>query len=691
MPHLFQGCILAGIKFIPMRRLACFLLMSFLCFMPHPVSGQDQRVADSLARIYQQDNLEGTEKLELLKNLAFNELNDRSLSLWYAEELIRLSEIENKRHYLYSGYLHKGEYYKKTGNLEKALEIYFKAVNIAVDLKDIEDEGVAYITIADVYAMMDNFASAVQFYDKSIEILRSTADSIALASALLNAGDTYYTMGQYEDALRNFNEAGPIFEKMNHLTGSAYNLGNIGMIYAKQGKDSLAKNNINEAIAILEESGDNYPVAVYLTIMSDIYLKQNDFAAALAYSKRSLELSTASGLTEQIGDANLQLSNLYEQAGNSEEAFRYYRNHIIYRDSLKNIETVQQIADMRTDFEVAQKQIEVDLLTQKRRNQKYINILAAVASLLIILLAIGLYRRYIFIKLTNVKISTQRDEIESQRDEVEAQRDLLEKHRDLVVVQKNEIIESINYAQRIQSAMLPPDTYFSELLKDYFILYKPRDIVSGDFYWIKQVKQYIVLVVADCTGHGVPGAFMSMLGVSNLNEIVQRREITQANQVLNELRKQIKYALRQHGERDDPKDGIDMALCVLDLESMNLQYAGANIPFYLIKDVNGRPELKEIKADRMPLGYYQSKDTSFVNHDIQLDKGDSFYMFSDGYIDQKGGKEEKKFLSKNFKKLLLDNCDQPMHNQKDILEETLSDWKGDTSQIDDILVVGVRV
>jgi len=498
-------------------------------------------------------------------------------------------------------------------------------------------------------------------------------------------------MEKYEDALRNFEEAGPIFEKMNHSTGSAYNLGNIGMIYAKQGKDSLAKNNINEAIAILEESGDYYPIAVYLTIMSDIYLKQNDFASALAYSKRSLELSTTSGLTEQIGDANLQLSKLYEQAGNSEEAFKYYRNHIIYRDSLKNIETVQQMADMRTDFEVAQKQIEVDLLSQKRRNQKFINILAAVALLLIILLAIGLYRRYIFIKRTNVKISTQRDEIESQRDEVEAQRDLLKTHRDILVHQKNEIVESINYAQRIQSAMLPPDSYFSELLNDYFILYKPRDIVSGDFYWIKQVKQYIVLVVADCTGHGVPGAFMSMLGMSNLNEIVQRREITQAKEILNELRKQIKHSLRQQGDRDDPKDGIDMALCVLDMENMKLQYAGANIPFYLIRDVRGKPVLKEIKADRMPLGYYQSEDVSFVNHDLKLEKGDAFYMFSDGFIDQKGGKEEKKFLSKNFKKLLLKIGDQPMPNQKDILEETLSDWMGDTSLIDDILVIGVRV
>lgn len=179
--------------------------------------------------------------------------------------------------------------------------------------------------------------------------------------------------------------------------------------------------------------------------------------------------------------------------------------------------------------------------------------------------------------------------------------------------------------------------------------------------------------------------------MSYLNEIVQRREITQANHVLNELRKQIKNSLRQRGLRDESKDGIDMALCVLDLKSMKLQYAGANNPLYLIKDVNGKPELMEIKADRMPLGYYQGKDTSFVNHDIKFDIGDSFYMFSDGFIDQKGGKDNRKFMSKNFKNLLLEINDQAMYDQKEILEKALSDWMGDNSQMDDILVIGVRL
>ena len=239
--------------------------------------------------------------------------------------------------------------------------------------------------------------------------------------------------------------------------------------------------------------------------------------------------------------------------------------------------------------------------------------------------------------------------------------------------------------------MLPPEQYFHEILNDVFILFKPRDIVSGDFYWIKQVNQYVILAAADCTGHGVPGAFMSMLGISYLNEIVQRREITQANQVLNELRKQIRNSLRQHGQPEESKDGMDMALCVIDEKNKTLQYSGANNPLYLIRDKNGTPELTEFKADRMPLGYYQGRFKTFTNNDIQLEYGDVFYLFSDGFVDQKGGKDDKKFLSKNFKKLLLEIHQEPMREQKNILDKTITDWMGDTSQIDDILVIGVRV
>ena len=295
------------------------------------------------------------------------------------------------------------------------------------------------------------------------------------------------------------------------------------------------------------------------------------------------------------------------------------------------------------------------------------------------------------IKAQKEEIEIQRDEIESQRIKVEAQRDELKVQRDLVVKQKDELIDSINYAKKIQTAMLPPEEYFHEFLPEVFILFKPRDIVSGDFYWIKQVKQYTIVAAADCTGHGVPGAFMSMLGMSYLNEIVHRREITQANQVLNELRKQIRNSLRQYGKPEEAKDGIDMGLCVIDDKKRVLQYSGANIPLYHIRNENGTPELREIKADRMPLGYYQGRFKTFTNREIALDLGDVLYLTSDGFIDQKGGKTGKKFLSKNFKDLLLKIHEEPFRDQKRILDNTITDWIGQNSQIDDILVIGFRV
>jgi ligand-binding sensor domain-containing protein/serine phosphatase RsbU (regulator of sigma subunit)/ABC-type amino acid transport substrate-binding protein len=295
------------------------------------------------------------------------------------------------------------------------------------------------------------------------------------------------------------------------------------------------------------------------------------------------------------------------------------------------------------------------------------------------------------LEMANTEIESQKEEIAAQRDEVEAQRDDLKTQRDMVILQKNEIIESINYAQRIQAAMLPPEPYLYELLDEAFVLFKPKDIIGGDFYWVKQLNQYVILVAADCTGHGIPGALMSMLGMSFLNEIVQTREITKPSRVLDELRDQIKRTLRQHGQPDETKDGIEMAICVLDKRKRIMQFAGAYNPLYLLQDENGVPQLKEIKGDRMPVGYFQGRPKPFVNHEIKLEIGDTFYIFSDGFIDQKGGKANRKFMSKHFKNLLLKIHDHPLYEQKNILSQTLDNWMDGHDQIDDILIIGGRV
>lgn len=283
-------------------------------------------------------------------------------------------------------------------------------------------------------------------------------------------------------------------------------------------------------------------------------------------------------------------------------------------------------------------------------------------------------RRLVQEKIQLEKIVAERTaEVRKQKDEIEQQ--------------KEEIEDSIHYASRIQRAVLPTKERLDAMLTDYFILFKPRDIVSGDFYWMGEKDNKVVLIAADCTGHGVPGAFMSMLGVSFLNDIVNKNDIIQSALILNELRTNVKSMLKQEGKEGEAKDGMDVALIIIDYNNMKVQFSGAYNPLYLYRN----KELIEYKADKMPIGIYVKEKESFTTNEIDIQKGDALYIFSDGFVDQFGGPNERKFMTKNFKLLLGDICDKPMVEQREILDKTNVEWRGKIDQIDDIIVVGVRI
>jgi serine phosphatase RsbU (regulator of sigma subunit) len=256
-----------------------------------------------------------------------------------------------------------------------------------------------------------------------------------------------------------------------------------------------------------------------------------------------------------------------------------------------------------------------------------------------------------------------------------------------IEAQKEEITSSIEYASRIQMAMLPVTDLFSETFSEYFILFKPRDIVSGDFYWIGQNKENIFLTVADCTGHGVPGAFMSTLGISALNEIITHNKNLQANAVLNLLREKIKTSLHQTGKEGEAADGMDISLCIIDRQRKKIQFSGAYNPLYVFN--NG--DIKEYKADRMPIGIHYGEEPSFTNYEINVSKGDVIYLLSDGLTDQFGGPEGNKFKKAYLKKLLTDIHFWPLPDQKNLIEKEFLSWKGKNEQVDDITVVGVKI
>ncbi len=347
-------------------KIAYYYMIGFFCISTF---AQDQRIADSLTLIYQKDTLKGKKKLELLTELAFNEVSDYQLSLHYSEELIKLSLEHNLNSYLSQGYFQKGSTKKILGNLDEALKAFFKSAEIASKANQIPLEGSAYGAIADIYSISKNHNNAMLYYNKAIATLRNTKADVALASFIFNAGDHLLSLKKYDSALTYFNESGALFEKVNYISGKAYNLGNIGIVYANTGKNELAEENINKAIKILEDSEDFYPISDFLMAMADIYIEKEEYETAISYTKRSLSLARQYGLREQLADANEKLASLYELVGDMPLSYKHYKDHITYRDSLLNLETVQQLADQRTNFEVSQKQVEVELLETQKRNQ----------------------------------------------------------------------------------------------------------------------------------------------------------------------------------------------------------------------------------------------------------------------------------------------------------------------------------
>jgi serine phosphatase RsbU (regulator of sigma subunit) len=254
------------------------------------------------------------------------------------------------------------------------------------------------------------------------------------------------------------------------------------------------------------------------------------------------------------------------------------------------------------------------------------------------------------------------------------------------MAQKADITDSINYAKQIQTALLSDPKIARKYIDDIFILYKPRDIVSGDFYWFSEVNDLLIVVAADCTGHGVPGAFMSMLGMSFLNSIVNEKNIIDPGTVLNYLRNYIITSLHQREDDSHSKDGMDICICLVDKPNMTVHYSGAYNPLIQITD----DELVECKTDRMPVAVFL-RDMDFSTKQIKVKKGDLLYLFSDGYSDQFGGSQNTKFMKKNFKDKLLEFSKLPMEQQRLALNTTIEDYKGNNHQTDDIIVIGIRI
>lgn len=391
------------------------------------------------------------------------------------------------------------------------------------------------------------------------------------------------------------------------------------------------------------------------------------------------------------------LNGMIEQVDLSEET--KLLQELAARESDRTIQLKEnEIARIKQQQILQETQLEQSLMATRQNRMMAIFAFAGVA-LVLVLFSIST-RAFFRKQKDNRKLAEQRDEIvnkndelnqqneeiAAQRDEIEAQRDMVYKQKEQIEKTHNEISASIDYATRLQDSILPNTGLLRENFSDHLVFFRPKQKVSGDFYWWTEVENQVIITAADCTGHGVPGAFMSMLGVSLLREIVNKEFITQPGIILRRLRKEVIRSLDQKGEIGEQKDGMDMALVTINTDTLACEYAGANNPLYLIREGS----LMEFKPDRMPVSYYHQMGR-YTTHEIELRGGDQLYLFSDGYADQFGGKERKKFKYSAFKKLLTDIWDRPMQEQKRILSETILEWQGDYEQIDDMVIVGLKI
>ena len=560
------------------------------------------------------------------------------------------------------------------GELKEAIDYIEKSVAIRKELGDFNGLAVNYNNMANIYGELGNREMAIELMNEAYELNMEVGNIIHAATNLMNIGHEYLILGDLDKA-EEFNQNGfDLHSKSTYWYGMAHSNVNLARVKIARGQHEQAENYLKDALNYARKGNLKDQESYASNELAKFYLMRNKINEAIKYGEIGYQTATQVGIIKNIQEASLVLKDAYRKAGNHEKAFFYFEKYQEARDSLSSTEHKKLLANMAAKYESEKKEAEIKLLNKDKEaqqaelNRQKLQRNTMMGGLLMLLL-------FILYFIRNNRTLLQKNVI-------------IKDQLGLISKQKEHITDSIAYASRIQQALLPPLEEIKASFPDHFVLYRPRDIVSGDFYWLKRLGNYSVFTVADCTGHGVPGAFMSMLGVAFLNEITAAQKELDAAALLNALREKVKSSLRQTGAVDEAKDGMDMALGIINHQNMELQFAGAYNPIWLIR--NG--ELMEIKASRNPVSWF-IKEKPFENKQEKLLTGDLLYLFSDGFADQIGGPKRKKFMSKNFKKFLSSIHNESMPKQQELLITEITNWmeQSNTQQMDDICVMGIKL
>jgi tetratricopeptide (TPR) repeat protein len=580
-----------------------------------------------------------------------------------------------------------GLVYKDQGNYAKALDYYFKALKINEEIGNKRSQAINLGNIGIVYHNQGNYDKALDYYFKALKINEEIGNKHGQAANLGNIGLVYWNQGNYAKALEYYFKALKINEEIGNKRNQAINLGNIGIIYKDQCDYAKALDYYFKALKIHEEIGNKRSQAINLGNIGGVYIKQKKYKEAEEYLKKAIEIGEELHIIYELQGFYNSLSNLYSKTGRDKDALEAYKKHVMYKDSINSEENKKALATREMQYLFEKKQAEekaryekmMALAEAEKKRQKIIIWFVTVCLILILaFLGVTFYSLQITKKQKRI-IEEARDEIVRQKEEVEKQKQIVEE-------KNKEITDSILYARRIQDAILPDEDLWNKLLPESFKLYLPKDIVAGDFYWLVETDNYIFVASADCTGHGVPGAMVSVTCSNALNKSVLEEKITSTNEILNRTREIVIKQL-QSQQQGQLQDGMDICLVRINKKNrLQIQYSGANRPLVFVSKGN----ITEIKPDKQPIGYYELAKP-FSVQEIEFTQDTCLYLFSDGYADQFGGEKNKKLGNRKWKEMLAEISGKDMKEQAEFLKNYFDKWKASYPQTDDVTVIGIKI
>lgn len=698
-------------------------------FLPKAAFTQNTPKADKLIqklRTAQSDS----EKVHFLLQLS-DETRSRDIkkALDYANEALSISKAVSFQKGIAGAYNNLANIYDSEGDLEKALNYYEEAAKMYERLNDSSGVVKPYHNLGMLYSQQGNYGKSLNYYLKALKIKEVLGNKNSIALTLMGIGVVYYDKKQIPEASAYFQKAYRLFEevkndeglamvsvnisnihadkketdisleyliiarekfeKSQNLSGVAYTLINIGSIYMNDRHDlNKAREYLNQALKIQDEVEDAEGIVNTYISIGKSYFMEKRMKEGEEFTRKALSMAKETGMKYAEKDAYYSLSKAYADKQDFRKAYYYLENYSDLKDTIYSSESSWQIAEMQTKYETEKKEKEIKLQKAELREKEVVMKQQTIQRnafiggfILMIVIAAIIFQSFRNKSKANKIISRQKQEVE------------LQKH--IVEEKQKEILDSINYAKRIQEAILPSRTALVHNLKNGFVLFRPKDVVSGDFYWLETFGNKVFFAAADCTGHGVPGALVSMVCSHALSKSLLEERITDTGKILDRTRELVIERFAKSGE--EVKDGMDISLVALERRDTenetlltNIQWSGANNPLWIIRMENGESTLTEIKPDKQPIGKY-ADNKSFTAQNIELKKGDTIYVFTDGFADQFGGPDGKKFKAANFKKLLLSVQHEHMDRQKELILQAYETWKGDLEQIDDICVIGVKI